>query len=148
MYIERKGIKNKFKYTTIATKFQSFTHQRCLFHRFAVSRFHHSQLLPIANQDLSVCYGEQRRYMSPSIPQLLPHRVPKSKPRFHLFTFGKAEVRVAFNDRAERYHSRNLVTERDVISLCDHVTERAVTEREFMICVQVTIEIPIHLLDD
>ena len=38
---------------------------------------------------------------------------PKSKPRFHLFTFGKAEVRVAFNDRAERYHSRNLVTERD-----------------------------------
>ena len=25
---------------------------------------------------------------------------------------GKAEVRVAFNDRAERYHSRNLVTER------------------------------------
>ena len=39
--------------------------------------------------------------------------VPKSKPRFHLFTFGRAEVRVAFNDRAERYHSRNLVTERD-----------------------------------
>ena len=46
------------------------------------------------------------------------------------------------NDRAERYHSRNLVTERgvigqcnlvaerDVISLCDHVTERAVTECE------------------
>ena len=32
---------------------------------------------------------------------------------------GRAEVRVAFNDRAERYHSRNLVTERDV-------TERAV----------------------
>ena len=34
---------------------------------------------PRANQDLSVCYGEKekRRYMSPSIPQLLPHRVPK-----------------------------------------------------------------------
>ena len=27
--------------------------------------------------------------------------------------WGRAEVRVAFNDRAERYHSRNLVTERD-----------------------------------
>ncbi|MBP3585871.1 MAG: hypothetical protein J6J29_00045, partial [Paludibacteraceae bacterium] len=45
-----------------------------------------------------------------------PHRVPKSKPRLCLFAFGKAEVRVAFNDRAERYHSRNLVTERDTSS--------------------------------
>ena len=44
--------------------------------------------------------------------------VPKSKPRFHLFAFGKAEVRVALNDRAERYRSCNLVTERAV-------TERA-----------------------
>ena len=52
-------------------------------------------------------------YQSP-----ITHWVPKSKPRLCLFAFGKAEVRVAFNDRAERYHSRNLVTERDV-------TERA-----------------------
>ena len=46
------------------------------------------------------------------LPITNPHRVPKSKPRQCLFAFGKAEVRVAFNDRAERYHSRNLVTER------------------------------------
>ena len=38
--------------------------------------------------------------------------VPKNKLRLCLFAFGRAEVRVAFNDRAERYHSRNLVTER------------------------------------
>ena len=51
--------------------------------------------------------------------------------------FGKAEVRVAFNDRAERYHSRNLVTERAVIGQYDFVTKREryrscnlVTERD------------------
>ena len=42
-----------------------------------------------------------------------PLWVPKSKPRLCLFAFGRAEVRVAFNDRAERYRSCNLVTERD-----------------------------------
>ena len=72
----------------------------CLFAKNGVSK---------VNQDLSVCFGEkgERRHKSP-----ITLWVPKSKPRFHLFTFGKAEVRVAFNDRAERYHSRNLVTER------------------------------------
>ena len=54
---------------------------------------------------------------------------PKSKPRLCLFAFGRAEVRVAFNDRAERYHSRNLVTERSVIGQYDLIVERAVTER-------------------
>ena len=49
---------------------------------------------------------------APQSPITNYHRVPKSKPRLRLFAFGKAEVRVAFNDRAERYHSRNLVTER------------------------------------
>ena len=41
-------------------------------------------------------------------------RGPRSKPRLRLFAMGRkrAEVRVAFNDRAEQYHSRNLVTER------------------------------------
>jgi hypothetical protein len=97
--------------------------------------------------------------MSPSIPQLLPHRVPKSKPRFHLFTFGKAEVRVAFNDRAERYHSRNLVTERAVIGQYDLIVEREryhsrnlVTERvpnaPSMIYVPMTFETPIRLQGD
>ena len=52
-----------------------------------------------------------------------PHRVPKIN---GCFILGEAEVQVAFNDRAELYHSRNLVTERDVIGLCDHVTERDV----------------------
>ena len=39
---------------------------------------------------------------------------PKTPPDFVCLLWGEAEVRVAFNDRAERYHSRNLVTERDV----------------------------------
>ena len=60
-----------------------------------------------------------------------PHRKPRfylfaknrglhNKPRLCLFVMGrvKAEVRVAFNDRAERYHSRNLVTERELQGLC------------------------------
>ena len=45
---------------------------------------------------------------------------------------GRAEVRVAFNDRAERYHSRNLVTERVVIGLCNHVTERVTNVSFFL----------------
>ena len=63
-----------------------------------------------ANQDLSVCYGESGDISRPNddvvIGQcdLIVERerayslvcgVPKSKPRFHLFTFGRAEVRVA-----------------------------------------------------
>ncbi len=44
---------------------------------------------------------------------LLSNRGPQSKPRLVCLLWGEAEVRVAFNDRAERYHSRNLVTERD-----------------------------------
>ena len=50
---------------------------------------------PKVNQDFICLLLGKRRYMSPSIPQLLPHRVPKSKPRLRLFAFGKAEVRVA-----------------------------------------------------
>ena len=95
---------------------QSFTHQRCLFHRFAVSRFHHSQLLPIANQDLSVCKkwglqskprlvcllwgeGERRHHTFRSCPLWAKKSpliwVPKNKLRLCLFAFGRAEVRVA-----------------------------------------------------
>jgi hypothetical protein len=51
--------------------------------------------------------------------------------------WGEAEVRVAFNDRAERYHSRNLVTERGVIGQYELIVEREryhshnlVTERD------------------
>ena len=65
-------------------------------------------------------------------PQFLnsfPIGFPKSKPRFICLLWGIAEVRVAFNDRAERYHSRNLVTERAVIGQYDLIVERAVTER-------------------
>ena len=42
------------------------------------------------------------------------HRVPKINDQ--IVYFGRAEVQVAFNDRAERYHSRNLVTERGASS--------------------------------
>ena len=87
--------------------------------------------------------------MSPSIPQLLPPpwvpkinfcfqiRAPGANQDFVCLLWGKAEVRVAFNDRADRYHSRNLVTERAVIGLYDLIVERAryhscnlVTERD------------------
>ena len=68
-------------------------------------------------QGISLCDHVTERDINHQLPitnlNSSPHRVPKSKPRLCLFTFGKAEVRVAFNDRAERYHSRNLVTERD-----------------------------------
>ena len=38
--------------------------------------------------------------------------VSRTNQDFVCLLWGKAEVRVAFNDRAERYHSCNLVTER------------------------------------
>ena len=74
------------------------------------------------------------------------HRTPKSKPRFHLFTFGRAEVRVAhyplgtqnkrllYFGKAEEHVAcgvpKNLwfvgvLLMMQSISLCDHVTERA-----------------------
>ena len=55
-------------------------------------------ITPKANQN-SVC--------------LLSIGVPRANQDFICLLWGEAEVRVAFNDRAERYHSRNLVTERD-----------------------------------
>ena len=117
------------------------------------------------NQDLSVCFGEKESggtscfnddkiiglrnlvterdvteelafYWAVNVRRIF-YGVPKSKPRLCLFAFGRAEVRVAFNDRAERYHSRNLVTERSVIGQYDLIVEREryhscnlVTERE------------------
>ena len=65
---------------------------------------------PRANQDLSVCFQIG---------------VPRANQDFICLLWGEAEVRVAFNDRAERYHSRNLVTERGVIGQCDLIVERA-----------------------
>ena len=103
------------------SKFQSFTHQRCLFHRFAVSRFHHSQLLPLSQgrcpQGGGVCHPQSKPRLClfakkngyPKVNQDLsvcfwekksggtgcPHRVPRSKPRFICLLWGKAEVHVA-----------------------------------------------------
>ena len=51
---------------------------------------------------------------------------PRTNQDFVCLLWGEAEVRVAFNDRAERYHSRNLVTERDVIGLYDLIVEREI----------------------
>ena len=56
--------------------------------------------LPITNYHLPITY-----HQSP------PSGTPEQT-KIYLFAMGRAEVRVAFNDRAERYHSRNLVTER------------------------------------
>ena len=75
---------------------------------------------------LSVCYGESGDISRPNddavIGQcdLIVERErayglvygPQSKPRFICLLWGEAEVRVALNDRAERYRSCNLVTER------------------------------------
>ena len=77
--------------------------------------------LPNATNQDFVCllWGEGKAEV-----HVAPIWVPKNKLRLCLFAFGRAEVRVAFNDRAERYHSRNLVTERGVISLRNLLTER------------------------
>ena len=73
---------------------------------------------PKVNQDyVCLLLGERRHHTFRSCPLWAKKSpliwVPKNKPRLCLFAFGRAEVRVAFNDRAERCHSRNLVTERD-----------------------------------
>ena len=130
------------------SKVKRFTHLRCLFHRFAVSWFKESVriLISLRSND---CYKVSKFHASemlvsplrcfkvsslttPPLSKLRlsmsvceKKRVPKNKLRLCLFAFGRAEVRVAFNDRAERYHSRNLVTERDVIGQCDLIVERA-----------------------
>ena len=39
---------------------------------------------------------------------------PRANQDYVCLLWGEAEVRVAFNDRAERYRSCNLVTERDL----------------------------------
>ena len=70
--------------------------------------------VPRANQDfICLLWGEAEVRVAPSGTQ-----------NKRLLYFGRAEVRVAFNDRAERYHSRNLVTERGVIGQCDLIVER------------------------
>ena len=43
---------------------------------------------------------------------------------FVCLLWGKAEVRVAFNDRAERYHSCNLVTEREPRQMSEGTTKK------------------------
>ena len=125
---------------TIATKFQSFTHQRCLFHRFAVSRFHASKMLVSSLRCFKVSCIKDACFTASLFQGFITHnsspnlgRCPQGGGSVHpivnqdsvCLLWGEAEVRVAFNDRAERYHSRNLVTERGVIGQCNLVTERA-----------------------
>ena len=70
---------------------------------YKVSKFHASEMLV----SLLRCF----KFSSLTTP-------PHSKPGFICLLWGEAEVRVAFNDRAERYRSCNLVTERDRGGVC------------------------------
>ena len=100
---------------------------------YKVSKFHASKMLVLrvfkvlkvlkvlrVLKVLKVSASTHRKSGGTSCPNL-----GTQNKRLLIVYFGKAEVRVAFNDRAERYHSRNLVTERGVIGQCNLVTERA-----------------------
>ena len=55
---------------------------------------------------------------------------PPEQTKIYLFAMGRSGGTSCFNDDKSVIGLRNLVTERGVISLCDHVTERDVTERD------------------
>ena len=117
--------------------------QSSRFHRFAISEFQSftASLFQSFKVSPFLCFrvskfhrtcgavSEFQSFTASLFQRFITHNsspigYPKVNQDFVCLLWGKAEVRVAFNDRAERYHSRNLVTERDVISQYDLIVER------------------------